>query len=99
MSVTHNSHRRMATRISTLVFGVVISGLLVLPVAGHAAKAVVKPAVSSEVVLPHSQHARQKQQHDLRKKAARRLKAAYTQTKATKMARDVKAFGHFRRAK
>lgn len=59
------------------------------------AKPVVKARQNTnEVVLPQPQHARQKLQHDLRKQAAHRLKATYTQTLATNMARDVKAFGH-----
>lgn len=63
------------------------------------AKESVKPRQNvSAVELPHA-HGRQKMQHDLRKQAARRLKAAYTTTKANKMARAVKAFGHVRRAK
>lgn len=81
----------------TLLIGVALFSCLVLPQKSQAARLINRASV--EVVLPQSQHARHKLQHEQRQKAARRLKAAYTQVKAIKMARDVTAFGHFRRAK
>lgn len=58
-----------------------------------------KKKASGEITLPQSQNSRHKLQHDARKKAARRLKAELTQVRAEKMARDVKAHGHYWRSK
>lgn len=86
------------TKLITAI-SVALAASLMLSAPSHAAKHVGKTQPAGEQVLPHSQQARQKVQHDQRKKAAQRLKAAYNKARTEKMARDVKAHGHFRRAK
>jgi len=86
------------TKLITAI-SVALAASLTLSVPSYAAKRDSKAQPAGEQVLPHSQQARQKVQHDQRKKAAQRLKAAYSKARAQKMARDVKAHGHYRRAK
>lgn len=98
MVATLSSPLRSTLR--TGAWAIAISVCLLFPLASQAAKAAPKARQNTtSVTLPHSQHARQKLQHDQRKQAARRLRTAFAQAQAQKIAHQVKTKGRFGRAK